>query len=319
MSPTLSAAAGELLRCPRCKGALRRESETLVCFDMACGAVFPVVDGVPILINEANSVFSLRDFVDQRSTYFNLRPSRASRLLERLTPRMSVNVKAAANYRRLAEMLAAGSASPRVLVLGGSVLGEGMGPLVDAPGIDLIESDVSWGPRTALICDAHDIPLADASLDGLVAQAVLEHVVDPHAAVREIHRVLKPGGLVYAETPFMQQMHGGRYDFERFTYWGHRRLFRDFSEVDSGVACGPAMALAWSYTYFLRSFARSRRMRHILSFVGSLTSFWLLPFDRLLVNRPNALATASGYYFLGRKSDRTLTDRELIATYMPTL
>ncbi len=313
--PTLSAATLDLLRCPRCKGQLRRDSQTLVCLQTTCGAVYPMIDEAPVLINEANSVFSIADFAAQRSTYFNLRPSRAARLLDRLTPRTSLNVKAEENYRQLNRLLVAQSSAPRVLVLGGSILGQGLESLLATPGIEVIESDVSWGPRTALICDAHDIPFADASLDAVVAQAVLEHVVDPHAAVDEIHRVLKPDGLVYAETPFMQQMHGGRYDFERFSYWGHRRLFRRFGEVDSGIACGPAMALAWSWTYFLRSFARSRRMRHLLSFVGSLTSFWLLPFDRLLVERPNAIPAASGYYFLGRKQDQSLSDRELIASY----
>jgi len=316
---TLSAASADLLRCPRCKGPLRRDGEQLICLSDACATAYPVIDGAPVLINEANSVFSLADFTGQRSTYFNLRPGRAARLLDRLTPRTSLNVRAEANYRRLGELLAAQSPAPRALVLGGSILGQGIDALLATSGIDLIESDVSWGPRASLICDAHDIPFADGSLDAVVAQAVLEHVVDPHAAVEEIYRVLKPDGLIYAETPFMQQMHGGRYDFERFSYWGHRRLFRRFTEVDSGVACGPAMALAWSWTYFLRSFARSKWVRHILSWIGSVTSFWLLPFDRLLAARPNAIPAASGYFFLGRKSDQTLSDRELIASYKPGL
>jgi SAM-dependent methyltransferase len=317
--PTLSAATFDFLRCPRCKGALRRYGQMLACACAECGGAYPMIDEVPVLINEANSVFSIADFVSQRSTYFNLRPSRAARLLDRLTPRTSLNVKAERNYRQLSRLLVGQSAAPRVLVLGGSILGQGLEALLTTPGIDLVESDVSWGPRTSLICDAHDIPFADGSFDAVVAQAVLEHVVDPHAAADEVYRVLKPDGLLYAETPFMQQMHGGRYDFERFSYWGHRRLFRRFAEVDSGVACGPAMALAWSWTHFLRSFARSRRMRHALSFIGSLTSFWLLPFDRVLADRPNAIPAASGYYFLGRKSNRILPDRELVSSYKPGL
>ena len=55
--------------------------------------------------------------------------------------------------------------------------------------------------------------------------------------------VYKDDGLVYADTPFMQQVHMGRYDFTRFTYLGHRRLFRKFEEIDSGAVSGPAMAL----------------------------------------------------------------------------
>ena len=35
--------------------------------------------------------------------------------------------------------------------------------------------------------------LADAGVDAVIAQAVLEHVLDPHRCVEEIHRVLKPG------------------------------------------------------------------------------------------------------------------------------
>jgi uncharacterized protein YbaR (Trm112 family)/SAM-dependent methyltransferase len=318
--PKLSPDAVLLLRCPACKSALRNEPAKgddveYVCSSPACGLCFPVVGGIPVLINEASSVFSISDFLAQRNTFFNLRPSRAARLLDRVTPRISANLKAKENYSRLVQLLAACSPAPRVLILGGSVVGQGMEQLLYAPRIDLIESDVSFGPRTNLICDGHDIPLADESVDGVVVQAVLEHVVDPHAVADEIHRVLKAGGLVYAETPFMQQMHGGRYDFERFSYWGHRRLFRQFSEIDSGAACGPGMALAWSYTYFLRSFARSRRARHALNFLGSLTSFWLLYLDRFLIDRPGSLIAASGYYFLGRKSGETLSDRELVAAY----
>ena len=67
--------------------------------------------------------------------------------------------------------------------------------------------------------------------------------------------MLKGRGVVYAETPFMQQVHMGPYDFTRFTHSGHRRLFRRFEEVESGAVCGPGMALAWAYQYFLLSFA----------------------------------------------------------------
>ena len=125
-----------------------------------------------------------------------------------------------------------------------------------------------------LICDAHDIPFADGSFDAVIAQAVLEHVVDPHRCVAEIHRVLNAQGVVYAETPFMQQVHAGRYDFARFTHLGHRRLFRMFQEIDSGAVCGPGMALAWSYQYFLMSFTTSKTLRKLAGVFARLTSFF---------------------------------------------
>ena len=45
------------------------------------------------------------------------------------------------------------------------------------------------------------IPLADASADVIIADYVLEHIVDPAAFYAEIDRVLKPGGYFCARTP----------------------------------------------------------------------------------------------------------------------
>lgn len=69
-----------------------------------------------------------------------------------------------------------------------------------------------------------------------------------HAAER---RVLKPHGMLYAETPFMQQVHERAYDFTRFTANGHRWLFRRFEQIDAGVnrGSGAGPALAWSVRY----------------------------------------------------------------------
>jgi len=183
----------------------------------------------------------------------------------------------------------------------------------------LVATDVSFGPLTVLVCDAHDIPFEDETFDGVIVQAVLEHVVDPYRCVEEIYRVLKQRGLVYAETPFMQQVHMGRYDFTRFTHSGHRRVFRRFDEVASGPVAGPGMALAWSYEYFLLSFTTSRPLRGVLRGFARLTSFYLKYFDYYLVGRPATIDAASGFYFLGRKAQGVLPDRELIQYYKGAL
>ena len=207
------------------------------------------------------------------------------------------------------------SESPRVLVIGGRVLGQGMESLANQPGIELIETDVRLGPRTALLCDAHNIPFKDKSFDGVIIQAVLHHVPDPYKCCEEIHRVLTDNGLVYAESPFMQQVHGGALDFTRFTHVGHRRLFRRFAELDSGIVCGPGMALAWSYLYFLLSFSESRTMRRLIRWFAALTSFYLKYFDYYLINKAGAYDAASGYYFMGRKAHSVLTDREIMSSH----
>ena len=306
------------LRCPACKGHLEAGSNTLRCQTPGCGAAYAVVDGVPVLIDEGSSVFRVDDILARGPAAFDeSTQSRWKRSVRRALPSMDCNLSSSENLRDLARRLTEVPGAPAVLVLGGGILGEGMEALVSDPRIDLVESDIFFGPRSALLADAHDIPFADESFDGVVAQAVLEHVVDPFRCVAEIWRVLKPDGLVYAETPFMQQVHGGGYDFVRFSLLGHRRLFRAFEELSSGIAVGPGTALAWSWTYFLASFCRTRRFRPLAHAVGRVTGFFWKRFDRRLATRPGAFDAASGLYFLGRKGPPgwALSDRDLVAGY----
>jgi len=289
--------------------------DSFTCANRACATRFPIVDGIPILLNESNSIFRIDDFTTDRDTFYQSRSGgRVKRFITGWIPDCSVNVKAEGNFRTFAGALLEGAETASVLVLGGSVFNRGMECLVDDR-IDLVETDVSFGARTQAIVDAHNIPFEDGSFDGVVVQAVLEHVLDPPRCVEEIHRVLKPGGLVYAETPFMQQVHAGPYDFTRFTHLGHRRLFRRFEELESGAVCGPGMALAWTYQYFLMSFFTSNRGRKFATAFAHLTAFWLKWFDPYLIDKPGCLDAASGVYLLARRSESIYPDTDLIASY----
>lgn len=301
-------------RCPICGSGLIVADTEVLCTNETCRSAFPVVNGVPILLNELTSVFSI-DEVRGHALTTSLPASRLRRVLRRGLPSPSRNPVAARNYERFGELLLEKQSTPQVLVVGGGVVGHGMDSILSMDKIELVETDVTLGPRTQVVCDAHDLPFADRSFDGVVIQAVLEHVVDPYRCAEEIYRVLKDDGLVYAETPFMQQVHLGRYDFTRFTHLGHRRLFRRFDEIDSGLVAGPGTVMAWSYEHLLLSFVRRRSLRGAVKAFSRVTGFWLKYFDVLVAGRPGALDAASGLYFLGRKSERTLSDRELIKLY----
>jgi uncharacterized protein YbaR (Trm112 family) len=310
-----------LLCCPRCRTNLGLTSdEQYQCKNTECHLLFPIINGIPILIDENASIFLIDNFLGRHNTFFDLAPQNpAKQFMKRFIPEIGRNIKSVKNYQTFVQILLNQSNQPKVLVLGGSILGKGMEAVVKCSEIVLVESDISFGERTNIILDAHSIPFQHESFDGVIVQAVLEHVVDPQSCVEEIHKVLKKDGLVYADTPFMQQVHGGCYDFTRFTHLGHRRLFRKFEEIDSGAVCGPGMALAWSYNYFLLSFAESKKARILLNIFARFTSFFLKYFDYLLIDKSGALDAASSYYFLGRKSASILSDRELIKLYKGAL
>lgn len=301
------------MRCPTCHHSIILHGGALKC--ISCDAAYPIVNGVPVVLNEANSVFRTEEYLTGAEQHMvEPAPSLKSRIRS-LIPKPSLNLKGPANYAHYAQLITQQTAKPRILVLGGRILGAGMEPLAENPDVELVETDVCFGPRTALICDAHDIPFSDASFDGVIIQAVLEHVCDPFRVVEEIHRVLKPQGLVYAETPFIQQVHARAWDFTRFTELGHRRLFRRFSEIERGACCGTGMALAWSWQYFLLSFTSIKPLRTVLRVFAEVSTFWLTWLDYITIDKPGTQDAASGYYFLGRRSETTLPDRDLIQQF----
>lgn len=61
------------------------------------------------------------------------------------------------------------------------------------------------GARVAQ-ADAHALPFASAALDGVRADRVFQHLADPHAALREVDRVLAPGGRLVVVDPDQESL-----------------------------------------------------------------------------------------------------------------
>ncbi|MEN6407770.1 MAG: methyltransferase domain-containing protein [Thermoguttaceae bacterium] len=315
-----------MLRCPRCGSTLRwtDEDRRAVCSgehgDCLGRRGYPSVSGQPALVafersvlSEAAMVESAGDSPVRRSKSAGILRDAVRKFLTRLE---GGSLSAQKNCRRFLDQLknvpSEANREPIVLNVGGAVVGSGARSLHDGPsGVRVACFDVYASPETDFVADAHDIPLPDGSVDGVWIQAVLEHVIEPDRVVAEIHRVLKPGGIVYAEIPFMQTVHEGAYDFTRWTDTGVRWLFRGFDRLDSGVALGPGSALAWSLNAALTGLFRSRKIGRLL---GTGLFFWVRFLDRLIPRR-FAIDTACGLYFFGRKADRTVSPKDVIASF----
>jgi SAM-dependent methyltransferase len=306
--------ARDILQCPATGKSLREEAEGLRCD----GRVYPIVGGVPVLLADELSIFSVREVADRQHVEASV--SSLRRLARRMIPSRTLGLGTAQRYARFARLMrqGAGERQPRVLIIGGGRVGDDALTLMES-GVEIVGTDVYLSPHVDVVCDAHNLPFRDESFDGVVLQAVLEHVLDPPRVVAEAHRVVRADGLVYAETPFLQGVHEGAFDFTRWTELGHRRLFRTFEEIDRGVVVGPATALVWAICYFARSFGRRRTTALVLEKLATIAFFWLKYFDRLLVERPGAADGASGTYFMGRKSATPIPDAEISASYRGTI
>lgn len=305
-----------LLVCPHCRSALKPAPGELRCSSPGCPCnaplALPVAGRWPVLVDFTGSVvdraavLAAPDATGPAGTG----PVRGADGLPAPLRRIlkPPNRVAARNIDLLLRALP--GRSPRLLVVGGATVGNGVDAIYRDPRVQVVGFDIVGSPVTQFIADAHRIPLPPASVDAVLAQAVLEHVLDPATVVAEIHRVLKDGGLVYAETPFLQQVHAGAHDFTRFTASGHRYLFRRFEEITAGTVAGPGTEMLWSVDHLMRGLCRSA----LVGRAARGLAFWLRGLDRLVAPE-FAADSASAHYFLGRRSEKEMTAREIVAYY----
>jgi SAM-dependent methyltransferase len=81
-------------------------------------------------------------------------------------------------------------------------------------GLDLHDNiyarpDITW--------DGKQIPLPDSSIDCAIATEVFEHCPEPEVVMKEVQRVLKPGGILFFTVPFLWPLHTVPYDEYRYT------------------------------------------------------------------------------------------------------
>ena len=98
-------------------------------------------------------------------------------------------------------------------------------------------------PGVDVAADAERLPFPDGLFTRVECDAVLEHVRCPESVMREIARVLAPGGYAHVVTPFCHPFHEYPRDFRRFTPDGQALLAPELETVASGWRTGPTATM----------------------------------------------------------------------------
>jgi len=110
------------------------------------------------------------------------------------------------------------------------------------------------------------IPVDDASFDVVLCLQVLEHVPSPAAAVRELRRIVRPGGRVLASTHGIYPFHPNPEDLWRWTHTGLERLFEEngpWSSVSVRPGAGTAGTLAMLVAHVVDLLFKRARIRAV--------------------------------------------------------
>ncbi len=136
-----------------------------------------------------------------------------------------------------------------------------------------------FGSKARILqADAKALPFPDASFSHVVCLEVLEHLGDYRAGIEEIHRCLKPGGVVIVSVPWRRT--GGTNPGNVYHLYepGERELVAAFGDVFGEVKT--------HYQYYeetwLMTFARRMHLRRLLGFARR--------YEKLVTGHPEELA-----------------------------
>jgi SAM-dependent methyltransferase len=198
------------LACPDCEAPLARTGERV-----ACGCGFSAAFAKPL---------DLRPQRPRPRTVAAAIGSSAAADLEKCPIDRPPPVYAGPKALRDSDELFSAAAS--WLPKGARLLDVGCGPrdqAVPAAHLGLQYAGFDWSsPEADILADAHAIPFREATFDAALAYAVVEHLYNPFLAVREIGRILKPGGIFFGAVSQGEPFHDS---FFHHTAWGVMSVF----------------------------------------------------------------------------------------------
>ena len=146
------------------------------------------------------------------------------------------------------------------------------------------------------VCDVHHVPFAESTFDIVVLSAVLQYCRNPYQVSEELFRVLKPGGVIYVDAPFVQAYCPDTNDLFRFSKDALQVIFTNFKILQSDTAIPGGSSLAF-YCQCLARNATGNRYANLV--LATIVSLLVLPASWVNFNRSSNVAGA--IYLVGRK------------------
>jgi SAM-dependent methyltransferase len=96
---------------------------------------------------------------------------------------------------------------------------------------NVVNTEIHPWATTDVVCVGEDLPFEADQFDYVLSFAVLEHTRRPWDVAREMCRVLKPGGEIWVDYPFLQPVHGYPHHYFNATPMGSASLFEPYCDI----------------------------------------------------------------------------------------
>ena len=96
--------------------------------------------------------------------------------------------------------------------------------------IDYLTADLN-SKSVMIQLDTTDIPYPDCTFDAVICNHVLEHIIDDRKAMRELYRILKPGGWGILQVPFSLSLEKTYEDYSISTPFEREQAFGQYDHV----------------------------------------------------------------------------------------
>ena len=172
----------------------------------------------------------------------------------------------------------------------------------------IVNLDIIKNSTVDICARAEFLPFGNSVFQVVCTQETLEHVQNPHLAIREMYRVLQDGGILYCQLPFIIGYHPEPTDYWRFSKEGICELVEHagFVYEEVGIASGPATGF---YRIAVEFFATamsgvSKKFYLLTKALMAVLLYFLKWFDAPLLRSENADRIAGGYYVIAKKSEK---------------
>lgn len=159
-----------------------------------------------------------------------------------------------------------------------------------------VNVDIQGKNDVDVVCDIHQLPISSGAFDAIICNAVLQYCHSPNTVSGEFHRVLKEGGYLFVDAPWVQPYCPDTPDRFRFSEHALRSIFSNFKLIKMGPSIRPGSAFLMLGVHLAESLTGNRYMNYAL---GRIATLLLYPFRG--IRTVNEGKGAGAFYMICQK------------------